>query len=278
MMRWRHVWRRLVVIILAAAGIAGIGPQAWAAAPRTLMELVVLIPRGHQLAVYQQVVLADAARPPLAVLAHHGTITPINFRPAGETGNLVTPSAPARVFAVKYTLPWDGTSGLQALRLTMPTTALVVMVPEHTLTLPPILNPTWQSLAPRRIPGLPQSPLFAVWATGNARAGQTIAFALEAAGQSSPVPATAPEPAGYPTAGVMLEVALVLLVVAGVLLVVNWRPLRADEAAVAVREDLMRHLAELEAHYRRGGLEDTVYRAQRASLMAELTGAGAAPR
>jgi hypothetical protein len=269
-----RAWWRVVVASLGwLVAVGGWSVPALAENPTAAMELLVVIPHGHHLAVYEQVVLSRAARPPLAVLSGHGALMPINFKAVTDRGNLVAPVTAGRVFALKYSVPWDGVSGLQHMTLSLATNALVVMIPENTLTLPAVLNPTWQNLAPRRIPDLPDSPLFNVWATGNARAGQTVAFALEAAGAGGVVPATAPEPAGYPAAGALLKVLLVLVLLAALLLVVNWRPL-GPLAEHRRRDELLAALAQLEAHFRHGGLEEPVYRAQRDDMLAELTRRG----
>jgi hypothetical protein len=251
----------LAVLVMAA-------PAAGAAA--VSLELFVLIPHQHQLAVYQQVNISHPTGvTTVNVLAGYRDLRAINVRAAAVSGDSVTVIGDVPELALRYVIPWNGTSKLATVAMNASTTAVVVMVPTKTLTLPNVLNAIWEPLNARKIPGLPDSPTFSVWATGKVRAGQSIAFSVErVGGAEAGLPSTF-QPQGFPTVAALLTLllALVLLVVA--LLVVNWKPTHPAVSPVR-REELMGQLAQLEAHYRQGGVEDAVYERQRGEMLAEL--------
>lgn len=254
-----------LAVLVGGSGIA-------AAAPTTTypgkigLELVVLLPHQHQLDVYQQVSMSQiSSNPWLGIIPGHGTVSPINVSLAhvGKQHVVVlgTPSA----MAIKYTLPWDGRSGLFTLHSYEATSGLVVMVP-MSMNLPPVLNPNWQTLAPRKIPGLPNSPTFRVYATNNILAGASVAFSVSTgAAVTQSVPA-----AGFPRAGVALRFLTAIVLLGALALVVNWSPLKPLPADGIDQESLLARLANIEAQHRAQELSDEDYRTERGAVLSEL--------
>lgn len=259
--------RRWVAPLMAVLGLVGMmaaGGSAQAASSSIVSELLVLLPQGKHLAVYEQVVLAHpGATTTLGVLAGHGAVKGVNVQlgPAG-LHHVVLDGATGTV-AVEYAVPWNGTSQYLALRQYLPVSALVVMVPPAD-TLPSVLNAAFQVLPSRAIPGLPASPKFHVYETTSVHANTVTAFSVAAGGT------TVAGRQGFPAVGSAVLLALALVVLAALYLVVNWSPLRDATHARAQREDLLERLAGIEALYRRGELEDVVYRVEREALLGEL--------
>jgi|BEDMetMinimDraft_2_1075160.scaffolds.fasta_scaffold06055_3 hypothetical protein len=266
MKRLKRWGAALLMLLLAGLGAGGVA--AAAGAPAVGMELLVLLPHGRTLAVYQQMVLTGAVdNPTVAVLNGHGPVTPIEGRLLGQGPNTVEVAGRQQDFALKYTVPWDGTSKLLSFAAHETIGNVVVMVP-LSMNAPAVLNPSWQTLSPRTIPGLPHSPKFRVYATGGVQPGETVAIAVE--NGSGPVNAAPPQPVGYPRAAAVFTLVLALVVLAGVALAVNWVPLKREEPDAERREALLSRLASLEAARRQGELDDADFRALSAEVIEEL--------
>lgn len=261
--------RRWWVAVLAVLAVLGAGGAAAAAGPPAVgMELLVLLPHGQSLAVYQQMVFTQPVdNPSVAVLKDHGPVAAIQGRLLASGPSTVQVAGRQQDFALKYAVPWNGTSRLLSFTADETTGAVVVMVP-LSMNAPSVLNPSWQALAPRTIPGLPHSPKFRVYATSGVQSGQTVAIALE--NGAGPANAAPPQPAGYPRAAAVFTLVLGLVVLAGVALVVNWTPLRPEEPDAGRREALLARLASLEAQRRQGELDEADYRALSAEIVEEL--------
>jgi hypothetical protein len=256
----------LVGLVLVAAGDE-VRARA-ATAPAVGMELLVLLPHGRTLAVYQQMVFVRPQdNPTVAVLKGHGPVAAIQGQLKPSGADTVEVLGRQQNFALKYTVPWNGTSKLLSFTAAQTTGAVVVMIP-LSMNAPAVLNPAWQALAPRTIPGLPHSPTFRVYDTAGVQAGQMVAIAVEnGSGPSNAVP---PRPAGYPRAAAVFTVVLGLVVLAGVALAVNWNPLRPEAPDPGRREALLARLASLEAQRRQGELDEEDFRALTQDVLEEL--------
>src|SRR5579875_1469210 len=95
------------------------------------LELLVLLPQKHALAVFEQVEMSPAALdPPIGLLQGFRNFAPINVSVLGRQGDTVTVRGRPSTIAVKYDLPWDGTSTLLQETLPVKTASVVIMVPE----------------------------------------------------------------------------------------------------------------------------------------------------
>lgn len=260
----RRRWTGLAAAAGALALALGSVGQVWASSVSISSELLVLLPQGKHLAVYEQVVLSQpGARTTLGVLAGHGPVKGVNVHLGPVGPHHVVLDQASGTIAVEYDVPWNGTSQYLSLRQFAPVAALVVMVPPAD-TLPSVLNAAFQVLPSRTIPGLPHSPKFHVYETTHVQANTVTAFSVASGGT------TIPGRKGFAGAGAAVLLALALVVLAALYLVVNWRPLSPRTHARAQREDLLERLAGIEALYRRGELEDVVYRVERETLQGEL--------
>lgn len=254
--------RRLGAMVALGVWLATSG-AVWAAAPpKTSLELLVLIPSHHHLAVFEQVELArPTTDPTIGLLQGYSSLAGINVALKNPTATTAAVVGTVSEIAVKYTLPWNGTSLLLQEVAPEATAAVVIMVP-MSLTLPSVVNPIWSPSKARKIPGLPNSPLFRVFSTGNLRAGQNFGASLEntASVVAPPLPRE-----GYPLAGRAAEFLFGLLVLGALLLAINWKPLRGA-AGGGARDRLLGRLAVLDAQFRRGELDAADYRRERESL------------
>ncbi len=257
-------WAAALAVGLGILGTLAAGGSVRAASGSIESELLVLLPQGKHLAVYEQVVLAHpGATTTLGVLDGHGPIKGVNVQLGATAAHHVVLDGATGTVAVEYDVPWNGTSQYLAVRQYLPVAALVVMVPPAD-TLPPVLNAAFQVLPSRKIPGLPGSPKFHVYETTSVHANTVTAFSLAAGGT------TVPGRQGFPAMGSALLLALALVVLGALYLVVNWSPLSDATHDRAQREDLLERLAGIEALHRRGELEDVVYRVEREALLGEL--------
>lgn len=258
----------LVIMLMWVVGVGGMAMAASSPISGTVgMELFVVIPHGHELAVYQQVTFSQpGVNPSVGIIQGHGPVKAINFslKSVGPDKAVIIGN-PAAV-AMTYDVPWDGTSKLIHVYQYQPAQAAVVMIP-RSMAVPPVLNPQWTSLKPRKIPGLLHSPTFDVLGTNNLVAGQTLAISLESGASAQSI---ASVPAGYPGAGIVMELILGLVALAGLALVVNWNPLRPRDTVQVQRESLLARLASLESQYRRGELDESTWKLQREELLVEL--------
>jgi hypothetical protein len=258
----RLFWLCAVAVAVLLGGSAA--AQAPPAAPAVTLELLVLIPSHHELAVYEQLEFArPVVNPTVGVLKGYHQLQGINVTARGDGAMSATVTGTASTIALKYFLPWDGTSVLAEERVPAKTDAVVIMVPTS-LTLPPVINPVWSASKSRRIPGLPNSPLFRVFSTGNVRAGQSLGASIETTADAAPV---ALPPAGFPMAGRVAELLFGLVVVGGMLLALNWRGL--EPLGQGARDQLLGRLAVLESQYRRGEVDTRTYRQERETLLAD---------
>jgi hypothetical protein len=256
-------WGRLALLLAIALGVL-LGGTAWAASPGISAELLVLLPNGKQLRVYEQVVLSNPGSiTKLGVLVGHGPVKGVNVKISGVGANHVDLQSAKGTIAVEYDVPFKGTAQYLSLRQYLPVSALVVMLPPP-YTLPSVLNAAFQNLAPRTIPGLPDSPKFNVYETTKVEANTVTAFSMASGGTVT----TGRQ--GYPGVGSIMLLVLALVVLGGLYVAVNWSPLSGRAHARAQRADLMERLAAIEALHRRGELEDMVYRVEREGLLGEL--------
>jgi hypothetical protein len=261
-MNARWVWFLGVIAVLLFGGEAVAAPPP--AAPAVTLELLVMIPSHHQLAVYEQLEFAQpTANPTVGVLEGYSQLQGINVTAHGDGATTAVVTGTASTVALKYILPWDGTSLLVQERVPVKTDAVVIMVPTS-LNLPPVINPVWSASKSQRIPGLPNSPLFRVFSTGNVRAGQSFGASIEAAPRAAPA---ALPPVGFPVAGRAAELLFGLVVAGGLLLALNWRGLRP--LGQDARDQLLARLAVLESQYRRGEVDARTYRQERETLLAD---------
>jgi hypothetical protein len=258
--------RRLSAVLLLLAAVLW-PAAAMAATPKASLELLVLLPQKHTLAVFEQVEMAPVApEPSIGLLQGFQHLSPINVSVIAVSHDAARISGSPTTIAVKYSVPWDGTSTLLMQTLPVFTGSVVVMVPQS-LTLPPVLNPNWTVSKSRKIPGLPNSPTFRVYTTSNVQAGQSVAASVES---SSSAPTTSLPASGFPLAGRAVEFGLGLAVLAGALVAVNWRPLTDWAPLPDVRDNFLGRLASLESEKRRGVIADEEYQTERAALLTRL--------
>ena len=258
--------KRVAVVLLLLIAVMWPGAVR-AASPKASLELLVLLPQKHALAVFEQVEMAPVGfEPSIGLLQGFRNLSPINVSVLAVANDAARISGSPSTIAVKYSVPWDGTSTLLMQTLPVSTGSVVVMVAQS-LTLPLVLNPNWTVSKSRKIPGLPHSPIFRVYTTSNVQAGQSVAASVES---SSSAPTTSLPASGFPLAGRAVEFGLGLAVLAGALVAVNWRPLTDWAPLPDVRDNFLGRLASLESEKRRGVIADEEYQTERAALLTRL--------
>lgn len=232
------------------------------------MEMLIVIPDGHRLAVFQQVAL-DRPAGSAAVGIAQGTatraVTGIGARVLSESTGRVMVVPQSQRFALRYSIPWNGRSG--SFRLVSPVAVggLLVLMPPR-LSLPPVLNPSLESIGKGKIPGVRHSPTFAEYGTTHVGAGQTVPVVIEKT-SASPQQGSA---GTYPGAARMLEWAMGVMAFGGLIMALNWRSGALSDVGAAYRARCLGELASLRAAFRRGDLDADVYQAERQELLASL--------
>lgn len=260
--------RRLLVAAACALSLLWPASALAAGSPsKASLELIVLLPQKNTLAVFEQVEMAPpGVNPIIGLIQGFQSFAPINVQVGSLTGDTAALVGSPSTIAVKYTLPWNGTSTLLQETLPVATGSVVIMVPKS-LALPSVVNPNWTVSRSRKIPGLPHSPTFRVYTTGNVNAGQAVSASVESASSAA---TTSLPPAGFPLAGRAMEFGLGLLLLGGALLVVNWRPLTDWAPLRDVRDGFLNRLATLESEHRRGVIDEAEYHRERESVLARL--------
>ncbi len=236
-MRWT-----VPVAGMALVMVAGGAAAASVSAPTVRMEMVIVIPKGHRLAIFQQVVWQSQGGSGLvATLPGARNLRSIDAHLlySGPSGALV--NTPTGRFALRYSVPWNGHSS----SLTLPTPAslgaLLVLTP-GSVVLPPVLNPLLQESGRGRIPGVPNSPVFREWGASAIHAGTPVMMVFEQAAPLAPARKTGT----YPGAALAFQTGMALASLGALLVALNRR------SDLVSRSGVWERLAEIRARYVRG--------------------------
>ncbi len=266
--------RRVLGAFLALMGGLLLFPVAVQAAPSLsqpiAMEMVIIIPKGHALRVFQQVVLPQSKPVVLGILSQSSHLRVIGGKLDAFSDREARVLPTGSRFAVRYQVPWNGHSSTLAFTNPETTKALVVLTTPR-VGLPPILNPRWQSMGEGRIPGVPNSPVFQEYAATRVLAGQRVPLVLER-NTGGPADALYTGPGTYPGAGhVALWLMGILILLCG-WLAFNWRPVPQETLSDDRQWRLLGELAALRAAKRRGELTEDGYQRERADILRLISG------
>ncbi len=256
----------LVLVCLAGSPVFAASPSL-----QNHVEMLVLLPDGQHLAVYEQVSVAPARTVELGVMPHATDLHAAADMTAHPGPGVVILHGAGTKFAVRYKVGWNGRSGSYRLPFEQSTAALIVLLPA-TLRLPSVLNPALALAGHGKIPGVAGSPEFNEYTTAQIPAGDAINLVLEHRTPSLSgvaVPFNTPR---LPKAlGTLLQAAIACMALAGVGAAVRLRPLPACAApAPGAQDRLLGELAILDATFRRGELAKEVYAGDRAALLEQL--------
>lgn len=270
--------RRLFGALMALTGLLILPATVQAASPppqAVAMEMVIVIPKGRTLRVFQQVVLRQPHPVVVGVLSHAAHLRVIGgkMESLGIAGAKVLPTGSR--FAVRYQVPWNGHSSTLALTNAETTKALVVLTMPQ-VGLPPILNPRWQSIGEGRIPGVPNSPVFQEYATTRVPAGERVPVVLER-NLGGPADSLYAGPGTYSWAGHLALWLMGILALLGIWVAFYWRPVPQDAMSDDRRRRLLGELAALRAAQTRGELTEDGYHRERADILSLLSGNGRSP-
>ncbi len=266
--KWFMATMALIAVLLGAA------PLSYAATvPGKIgMEMVVLLPtKHHQLAVFEQVDMSTTvASPVIGIIPHALGLVGVGGTILKTAKNYVVMSGTPRQFALKYDVPWNGRSLNLLFPAYLATNALVLLAP-RSLTLPEVLNPSLAPAGHGKLPGIPNSPTFAEYATSNLAAGQGFQAVVEAKVIAQTGPSLLlPGGGSFPVVGSLFEALLIVMGLGAVSLGLNWKPLSRYSRRAALRNQMLAELAALDASYRRGEVADDAYLRQRDELMGGL--------
>jgi len=271
MMRRTGLWAILLAVLVW-------GPPAEAASlpvgGKAEMEMVVVMPEPHYLAVYQQWVMNRAQPVTVGILTGARGLSGYGGRIAATGNGYAVVQPNGTKFAVRYQVPWNGQSASLAIPAYETTNALVVLTPTS-LTVPAVLNPSWAPAGKGRIPGIPHSPVFFEYVTTNVAQGQTVPLVIEGAGAGLAAnPGLYQGTGNHPGWGTGFLLAIGLVALGGVALALNWKPVTGYSRRRYVREQLLSELAVLQASYRRGEIPEDAYLAERRTLLSALAAIG----
>ena len=235
--------RAALIGALAAALLAG-GGGAYAAvsAPRVSMEVVIVIPKGRTLAIFQQVVWRSSATSGVvATLPHARHLRAIDASLLHQGSSSAVIQSSTGRFALRYSVPWNGHSASVTMATPASVGGLLVLTP-RSLVLPPVLNPLMQGSGQGRIPDVPNSPVFKEWGASHIAAGTPVMMVLEQAAPMAP----ARQLGTYPGVALLFQVSMVLASIGALVVALNRRP------CPVLPEPMVRQLAEIRDRYRQG--------------------------
>ncbi len=237
--------RRWIVAVLLSFGVLlGAPYAAWSASMRSLADLgmVILIPEGRHLEVFQQTTLHldDSPEAAVDVLPRATHVRMTGGRIVARKLSTFQIVSVRRRFSLRYWVPWDGNSLATSLRIPSNLRILLVLVPPD-LSLPAVLNPVMVPVGEGRIPDVPRSPRFAEYAASNLSAGQLVPLVFE--GQS---PQALDAAGPNPRLAKAFLLAMGLMALAGITAALQWNHRQRRVSA------LLRRWALLDAAKRRG--------------------------
>ncbi|NMP23577.1 hypothetical protein [Sulfobacillus harzensis] len=260
--------RRWLMGIAVMGGLLGLSPMAHAETTPSgpiLMEMVVLIPHGHRLAIFQQMVLKSRTPADIGLLPGHGGIEIIGGKRLTSANRTVEVVPQGRHLALRYSVPWNGQSISLSIFNPSEVRALLLLTPPR-VGLPPILNPALQSLGQGRLPGVPNSPVFQEYGTTAVHAGQSLTLVLER-NHGASTDALYTGSGNYPWAGRLAEWGLGILALGGLWLALNWRRVPRHAASGDMRFRMLAELAAIRSAFRRGEISEEGYQTQRSEIV-----------
>lgn len=271
-----------MVAVMAAATLGYAAPRVDAApiasGARSMiaMDMVLLIPEGHRLAIFDQVALDHpVSRVVMGMFVGAKDVKGIgaSIVSHGSDAAIVEPQG-AR-FAVRYSVPWNGRSASLLLPTVLPIKGLLVLIPAR-MALPPILNPSLASVGQGRIPDVADSPVFKEYATGNVAQGQSVPVVLERYAVNAAIPLSSAS-GNYPRVAMLFKLLIGLLGMGALAWALNWRVGVPGDARRGQRERYLRDMAGLKAAYQRGELEEGAFEREYRELLKVLHGVWDAP-
>ncbi|PSR23553.1 MAG: hypothetical protein C7B47_15770 [Sulfobacillus thermosulfidooxidans] len=213
------------------AGMIAVGTPAGVLAKSlpepVAMEMVMMLPIQHHLAIYEQWVFSHPPRDViLGILPGATHLRAIGGHIDSRDAHDVIITAPENSCAVRYQVPWNGHSGAYTLPSYGSTGVVVLLVPPS-LAMPAVLNPSLAFNGQGRIP-LPKmasSPVFNEYVTSHLMAGSALPLIVEQA--KNLVSPSSTRFAGhlYPGMGQGFQIAMLLLSATAILMAFSWRKL-----------------------------------------------------
>lgn len=263
-------WRGAVLGAMATLAAVGLGPARPAMAvstPEIGMEMLILIPRGHHLSAFEQIMQAPHAQASLSIgmLTGARKVRVVGASLLHRSGATVVVRPTSQHPAVRYRVPWNGHS--VALRLQPPDRigALVVLV-EPSLRLPAVLNPTLGAVGQGRIPGVPNSPIFDEYGASRLSSDRPIPLVLEHV-----LAGVGGSQGNHPAVAHLFELMAGLASLAAVYAALYWRPVAPPTGPV---DRALQDLAATLAAFRRGELDADRYRSRRRELLEQIRSGG----
>lgn len=263
---------RVVMGVLAAAATQffWVSPM-WAAQRSAIgMEMLVVMPKGHRLAIYQEEVLTGGqATARVGILPHAKNLIGLGARVLSRHGDITRVQGSSKKWALRYEVGWNGRSASLPVSTVEGVNTLVILTPDS-LAVPTVLNPALNPSGKGRLPGVPNSPVFEEFSTSQVGPGESVPLVVEAA--SKGVPVAAGSAGDYPRVG-LVWVALCL--VAATLTIVwafHWKPLDGRLRRQGMRSALLRELAVWDASFGRGEIAMEDYQSHRQEMIEALVG------
>lgn len=267
MRKWMVGWA--LIVGLAVARDLAKSPAA-AASPRPTavsQEMIIIIPHGRSLAIFQQVLLKNThgrRSEDVGVLSQARDIRGIGVQTIGKAPGLAEALHPSSRFSLRYLVPWDTRSSSLSLVSPAPIHTLIVLT-EPNLTLPQILNPVLAPVGQGRIPNVSNSPTFDEYVGQKLGAGTRIPIVLE--GQ-----AAAPAVGTHPRLARVFELLMGLAALGAIVWATRWKP--AGTGLSFRQRRLLSQLASLTREFYQGTLDEDRYRDQRHALLSALRETG----
>lgn len=260
----RHIWT--VVFVVALTWII-LSPAAHATSTysrsRVSLDMIILIPHGRELAVFQQVVFSQAMGgvTPVGIFSHAQTPRVIGGQLVRRQSGIVWVLPRTTRLALRYRIPWNKQSLATEIDSPMKVGTLVVLA-EPTITLPEILNPVWAPVGEGRIPGVANSPTFDEYASRALRVGQRVPLVVESGPMSLGVKSTG----NHPGVARAFKLAMALFMLAAVVGAMHWRK-ASQHSAFSIA---LQRLARLAAALRQGTIDVESYYTQRQRILRQL--------
>ncbi|PSR24079.1 MAG: hypothetical protein C7B45_00215 [Sulfobacillus acidophilus] len=143
--------------------------------PTVRVEMLIIIPRQHCWAVFEQAVLTHHHPDRLAVgvLAHAQRLVVDGARRLGQTSTAVKVMTRAQYLGFQYVVTRRGRRQTLSIINPQSVATMLVLVPP-TVSLSQSDNPIMSRVGLGRIPGMPNSPIFDEYATHDLQSGQTV--------------------------------------------------------------------------------------------------------
>lgn len=230
--------KRWIVAALFSFGVLLAVPYtAWSASrpPSANLEMMILIPQRHHLAVFQQTTMDPGDSPGVTVdvLPDASHLRTMGGRIVKRHVSTLHMGTVRRRFSVRYRVPWDGRSLATSFRIQSHLRVLVVLVPPD-LSLPSILNRVMAPVGEGRIPGVAKSPTFDEYAASNLNAGQVVPLVLE--GHS---PQTLGAVGSNSRLADVFLLVMGLMALAGIVAALQWNPSRRRVSVLLTRWALL---------------------------------------